>query len=245
MRRVEDLTGVAIVTGSSSGMGAAIARRLAGAGMTVAVNSRSSVEAGEAVAAEIGGVYEQADVGDEAQADALVARVVERFGRLDLLVNNAGTTVTVPQADLEGATTEIWHRILDVNVLGTWHMSTAAVAHLAASPEGHIVNITSLGGQRPIGSSIPYSVSKAAVDHLTRLLASTLGPAIRVNAVAPGFVDTPWTAGWSEMREQVTSKVPLRRAGLPEDIADAVIGLHRSTYVTGQVLAVDGGYHLR
>jgi ketoreductase RED2 len=242
---VDNLSGVAIVTGSSSGMGAAIARRLAGAGMTVVVNSRSSVEAGQAVAAEIGGAYEQADVGDEAQADALVARVVERYGRLDLLVNNAGTTVTVPQADLEGATTEIWHRILDVNVLGTWHMSTAAVPYLKASPEGHIVNITSLGGQRPLGSSIPYSVSKAAVDHLTRLLASTLGPEIRVNAIAPGFVDTPWTADWSEMREQVTSKIPLRRAGLPEDIADAVIGLHRSTYVTGQILAVDGGYHLR
>ena len=126
---MESLSGVAIVTGSSSGMGAAIARRLAGAGMTVVVNSHSSVEAGEAVAAEIGGTYEQGDVGDEASADALVARVVERHGRLDLLVNNAGTTVTVPHADLEGATTEIWRRILDVNVLGAWHMSTAAVPH--------------------------------------------------------------------------------------------------------------------
>lgn len=242
---MESLSGVAIVTGSSSGMGAAIARRLSGAGMTVVVNSHSSVDAGEAVAAEIGGAYEQADVGDEAQAHALVARALERYGRLDLLVNNAGTTVTVPHADLEGATTEIWRRILDVNVLGAWHMSTAAVPHLRASSEGHIVNITSLAGQRPIGSSIPYAVSKAAVDHLTRLLASALGPEVRVNAIAPGFVDTPWTAGWTETRDQVTSKIPLRRAGQPEDIADAVIGLHRSTYVTGQVLAVDGGYHLR
>lgn len=241
---MENLSGIAIVTGSSSGMGAAIARRLAGAGMTVVVNSHSSVEAGEAVAAEIDGVYEQGDVGDEASADALVARVVERYGQLDLLVNNAGTTVTVPHADLEGATTEVWRRILDVNVLGAWHMSTAAAPHLKATA-GHIVNITSLAGQRPIGSSIPYAVSKAAVDHLTRLLASALGPEIRVNAIAPGFVDTPWTAGWDEARERITSTIPLRRAGLPEDIADAVIGLHRSTYVTGQVLAVDGGYHLR
>lgn len=242
---MENLSGVAIVTGSSSGMGAAIARRLAGAGMTVVVNSNSSVEAGKAVAAEIGGAYEQADVSDEAQADRLVARTVDRYGRLDLLVNNAGTTVTIPQADLEAATTEIWRRILEVNILGTWHVTTAAVPHLRKSPNGHVVNVTSLGGQRPIGSSIPYSVSKAGLDHLTRLLASTLGPEIRVNAIAPGFVDTPWTAGWSEMREQVTSKIPLRRAGLPEDIAEAVIGLHRSTYVTGQILAVDGGYHLR
>lgn len=242
---MESVSGVAIVTGSSSGMGAAIARRLAGAGMTVVVNSHSSVEAGQAVAAEVGGTYEQGDVGDEASADALVARVVERHGRLDLLVNNAGTTVTVPHADLEGATTEIWRRILDVNVLGAWHMSTAAVPHLKASPAGHIVNITSLAGQRPIGSSIPYAVSKAAVDHLTRLLASALGPEVRVNAIAPGFIDTPWTAGWDEVREQVTSRIPISRAGQPEDVADAVIGLHRSTYVTGQVLAVDGGYHLR
>jgi ketoreductase RED2 len=242
---VDNLTGVAIVTGSSSGMGAAIARRLAGAGMTVVVNSNSSVETGQAVAAEIGGSYEQGDVSDEAAADALVGRVLERYDRLDLLVNNAGTTVTIPQADLEAATTEIWRRILDVNILGAWHMSTAAVPYLRASPEGHIVNITSLGGQRPIGSSIPYSVSKAGLDHLTRLLASTLGPEIRVNAIAPGFVDTPWTAGWNEMRDQIASKIPLRRAGQPEDIAEAVIGLHRSTYVTGQILAVDGGYHLR
>lgn len=242
---MESLSGIAIVTGSSSGMGAAIARRLAGAGMTVVVNSHSSVEAGEAVAAEIGGVYEQGDVGDEASADALVARVVERYGQLDLLVNNAGTTVTVPHADLEAATTDIWRRILDVNVLGAWHMSTAAVPHLKASPAGHIVNITSLAGSRPIGSSIPYAVSKAAVDHLTRLLASALGPEVRVNAIAPGFIDTPWTAGWDEVREQVTSRIPLRRAGQPDDIADAVVGLHRSTYVTGQILAVDGGYHLR
>lgn len=242
---MENLTGVAIVTGSSSGMGAAMARRLAGAGMTVVVNSNSSVEAGEAVAAEIGGAYEQADVSDEAQADRLVARTVDRFGRLDLLVNNAGTTVTIPQADLESATTDIWRRILEVNILGTWHVTTAAVPHLRSSPNGHVVNVTSLGGQRPIGSSIPYSVSKAGLDHLTRLLASTLGPEIRVNAVAPGFVDTPWTSGWSEMRDRVTSKIPLRRAGRPEDIAEAVIGLHRSTYVTGQILAVDGGYHLR
>lgn len=242
---MENLSGVAIVTGSSSGMGAAIARRLAGAGMTVVVNSHSSVEAGETVAAEVGGTYEQGDVGVETSADALVARVVERYGRLDLLVNNAGTTVTVPHADLEGATTEVWRRILDVNVMGAWHMSTAAVPHLKASPAGHIVNITSLAGQRPIGSSIPYAVSKAAVDHLTRLLASALGPEVRVNAIAPGFIDTPWTAGWDEVREQVTGSIPLRRAGQPEDIADAVVGLHRSIYVTGQILAVDGGYHLR
>lgn len=213
--------------------------------MTVVVNSSSSIAAGEAVAREIGGSYLQADIGKEDQARGLVERTVAEHGRLDLVVNNAGTTVEIPHGDLAAATTAVWRRILDVNVIGTWHVTTAAVPHLRRSDSGHVVNITSLGGQRPLGSSIPYAVSKAGLDHLTRLLASTLGPDIRVNAVAPGFVETPWTSEWDELRERVTARAPLRRTATPEDIAEAVIGLHRATYVTGQVLAVDGGLHLR
>ncbi|GAC1325526.1 MAG: SDR family oxidoreductase [Mycobacteriales bacterium] len=245
MLRMDRVEGVALVTGSSSGIGAAVARRLAAAGMTVVVNSHSAVDAGEALAAEIGGSYLQADIGDGTDARRLVERTVERHGRLDLLVNNAGTTTEVAHADLAGATDEIWRHIFEVNVLGTWHVTTAAVDHLRSAGAGHVVNVTSLGGQRPLGSSIPYAVSKAAVDHLTRLLASALGPEIRVNAVAPGFVDTPWTSAWTQLRDTVSARVPLRRPGSPEDIADAILGLHRATYVTGQVLAVDGGLHLR
>lgn len=242
---MDQLSGVAVVTGSSSGIGAAVARRLAADGMTVVVNSHTSVDAGRAVAEEIGGDYVQADVSDEEQAQQLVRETVEEHGRLDLVVNNAGTTTEVPHEDLDGATPEIWRRIFEVNVLGTWHVTHAAVPHLRASGAGHVVNVTSLGGQRPLGSSIPYSVSKAGVDHLTRLLASVLGPEVRVNAVAPGFVETPWTAAWDDLREGVAAHVPLRRTAKPDDIAEAVIGLHRAAYVTGQVLAVDGGLHLR
>ncbi len=236
---------VAVVTGSSSGIGAAIARLFAAEGALVVVNSARSVEAGEALATEVGGTYVQADVSDEVQAQALVQAAVDAHGRLDVLVNNAGTTEVIPHHDLDAVTDEVWHRILDVNVLGTWKVTRAAVPHLAASGAGSVVNITSIAGVRPRGSSIPYAVSKAALNHLTVLLASTLGPAIRVNAVAPGLIDTPWTETWDEIRAAVRETTPLRRSGLPEDVAVAALGLVRSTYTTGEVLLVDGGMHLR
>jgi ketoreductase RED2 len=108
-----------------------------------------------------------------------------------------------------------------------------------------VVNITSIAGIRPRGSSIPYAVSKAALNHLTVLLASTLGPEIRVNAVAPGLIDTPWTETWDDIRAAVKATTPLRRSGQPEDVAIATLGLVRSTYTTGEVVLVDGGMHLR
>jgi ketoreductase RED2 len=236
---------VAVVTGSSSGIGAAIARTFAAEGAVVVVNSARSVEAGEALAAEVGGTYVQADVSDEAQAQALVQAAVDAHGGLDILVNNAGTTEVIPHHDLDAVTDEVWHRILDVNVLGTWKVTRAAVPHLEASGAGCVVNITSIAGVRPRGSSIPYAVSKAALNHLTVLLASTLGPTIRVNAVAPGLIDTPWTETWDEVRAAVRETTPLRRSGQAEDVAVAALGLVRSTYTTGEVLLVDGGMHLR
>lgn len=242
---MESLDGVALVTGSTSGIGEGIARRLASEGMTVIVNSRSSHDAGMVIASEIGGSYFAADIADGDQSRQMVEKVIERYGRLDLLVNNAGMTREILHADLEAASREVWREIFEVNVFGTWDLSVCAMPHLRRSPNGHIVMITSLGGQRPLGSSIPYAISKAAEDHLTRLLASTVGPEVRVNAVAPGFVDTPWTRQWSDLREFVTEQVPLHRVASPDDIALAVVGLHRTTYATGQVLAVDGGRHLR
>lgn len=239
------LRGVALVTGSASGIGEGIARRLAAEGMTVVVNSRASAERGRQIADEIGGIYVQADIADPAAASELVGEVVSRTGQLDLLVNNAGTTEVIPHGDLEKADREVWRRIFETNVFGTWDLSVAAMAHLRRSPDGHIVMITSLGGQRPLGSSVPYSVSKAALDHMTRVLASTVGPEVRVNAVAPGFVDTPWTSTWTRMRAEVAAEVPLQRVAEPDDMAVAVAGLHRMRYATGQVVAVDGGRHLR
>ena len=238
--------GVAVVTGSSSGIGAAVARALAAEGARLVVNSRSSVEAGRALAAELGdAVYVQGDVADEGACGALVDAALERWGRLDVVVNNAGFTRVIPHHDLDAADDEVWRRIFDVNVLGTWHMTRAAVPALRQAGDGAVVNITSLAGLRPTGSSIPYAVSKAAINHLTRLLANVLGPDIRVNAVAPGLIDTPWTADWEAVRSHVTASAPLRRSGRPEDVAEACLGLIRSGYATGQVLAVDGGVGLR
>jgi ketoreductase RED2 len=242
-----DLKGrVAIVTGSSSGIGAAIAATFADMGASVVVNSASSVAEGRQVAADLpDAIYVQADVADPAHAEELVAAAVEHYGRLDIVVNNAGITEVIPHDDLEAATNEIWERILRVNVLGTWNVIRAAVPHLRATGKGIVVNITSVAGVRPVGSSIPYAVSKAALNHLTVLLANALGPEIRVLAVAPGLIDTPWTADWDSIREEVCTTAPLRRSGTPEDVADACVALIGAGYATGQVLVVDGGITLR
>ncbi|HLY81409.1 MAG TPA: SDR family oxidoreductase, partial [Acidimicrobiales bacterium] len=227
---------VALVTGSSSGIGAAIAAAIAELGASVVVNSASSVAEGRQVAAELpDAIYVQADVADSASAKRLVAAAVERYGRLDIVVNNAGTTAVIPHDDLDGATTDIWEKILRVNVVGTWNVIQAAVPHLRAAGDGIILNITSLAGVRPVGSSIPYAVSKAAVNHMTALLANALGPEIRVNAVAPGLIDTPWTADWDAIRDTVRETAPLRRSGTPKDVADACVGLIGTHYATGQV----------
>jgi ketoreductase RED2 len=184
-------------------------------------------------------------VSDEAAARSLVDAAVATYGRLDVLVNNAGTTVVIPHHDLEAATPDVWRRIFDVNVVGTWQVTVAALPHLRTSGAGCVVNVTSLAGVRQTGSSIPYAASKAALNHVTRLLANVVGPEVRVNAVAPGLVDTPWTADWDTVREVVRSSAPLQRSGQPDDIADVVLALVRSRYVTGQVVVADGGLGLR
>ncbi|HEY0168606.1 MAG TPA: glucose 1-dehydrogenase [Jatrophihabitans sp.] len=237
---------VAIVTGSSSGIGATIAARLTDAGYRVAVNSARSQEAGEAVAAKLdGAIYVRADVSQAAQARELVATTVDQLGRLDLLVNNAGITKAIPHSDLESATAEVWRSILDVNVVGTWEMITAAVPELRRSGGGSIVNISSIAGSRPAGSSIPYAVSKAAINHMTRLLAATLGPEVRVNAVAPGLIDTEWTASFTEAREWMATTAPLKRVGTTDDVATMVLALAQAEFTTGEIILVDGGTHLR
>ncbi|MGI8491297.1 MAG: SDR family NAD(P)-dependent oxidoreductase [Acidimicrobiales bacterium] len=236
---------VALVTGSSSGIGAAIAGALSAEGAHVVVNSRSSVAAGEEVARDVGGTYLQADVSDPDGARDLVARVVAESGRLDILVNNAGTTRLIPHSDLEAATAEVWAELYATNVIAPFVLTTAAAPHLREAPGGgSVVNIGSLAGVRPVGSSIPYAASKAALHHQTRLLAKVLGPGVRVNAVAPGLVDTPWTADWSELRAGVEAVSPMRRSGRPEDVAHLVLAQVTSSYLTGQVWVIDGGMSL-
>jgi ketoreductase RED2 len=239
---------VALVTGSSSGIGAQVVRRLAAGGHRVVVNSVRSVDEGQALAAELGADvahYVQGDVAVLEDAQRLVAGTVGHFGRLDVLVNNAGTTVRIPHHDLETATPEVFRRLFDVNVVGAWQVTVAAVPHLRETGAGCIVNVASLAGVRPTGSSVPYAVSKAALNHLTVLLANTLGPQIRVNAVAPGLIDTPWTADWDDVRGAVNAMAPLQRSGLPDDVAEVVMSFVRSAYVTGQIWVVDGGLSLR
>lgn len=237
---------VVLVTGSSSGIGAATARRFAAAGATVVVNSARSVEAGEALAAELPSAsYVRADVADPAQAEALIATTVARHGRLDVLVNNAGTTQVIPHHDLDAVTDEVFRRIIDVNLFGTWQLTKLALPHLRATGDGAVVNVTSIAGVRPTGSSIPYAVSKAALNHLTVLLANVTGPEVRVNAVAPGLVRTPWTQDWGPLHDLMETRAPLGRSAEPEDIAEVIVDVAGAAYLTGQVIVVDGGLTLR
>jgi ketoreductase RED2 len=237
---------VVLVTGSSSGIGEACARAFAHEGARVVINSSSSVEAGEAVAASLPGAsYLQADVSSEDDCRSLVEQVIDGQGRLDVLINNAGTTKVIPHHDLDAVTDEVFRRILDVNVLGTWNLTRLAMPHLKASGHGAVVNITSVAGVRPTGSSIPYAVSKAALNHMTSLVANVVGPDVRVNAVAPGLVRTPWTAEWGPLHDAMQTRTPLGRSAEPDDIAEVVVDVAAARYLTGQVVVVDGGMSLR
>jgi ketoreductase RED2 len=237
---------VVLVTGSSSGIGEATARRFADDGASVVVNSSTSVEAGEAVAADLpDAAYVRADISDLADAERLVAATIERFGRLDVLVNNAGTTQVIPHHDLETATDDVFRHLFDVNVVGAYHLTRLALPHLKATGDGAVVNVSSVAGVRPTGSSIPYAVSKAALNHLTVLLANVVGPEVRVNAVAPGLVRTPWTADWGPLHDAMRKAAPLARSGEPEDIATVIADVADARYLTGQVVVVDGGLSLR
>jgi ketoreductase RED2 len=234
---------VAIVTGSSSGIGEATANRLAAMGAHVVVNSASSIAAGEAVVAALPGsghLYVQADISDQAQGQRLLDTTLEQFGRLDILVNNAGWTTVVPHTDLDALTDEIFKKTFDVNVFGTWWLTKAALPHLRQSPDGNVVNITSIAGIRPVGSSMAYAMTKAALNHMTLLLAKSYGP-VRVNAVAPGLVATPWTADWDTLHALIAATAPTHRSSTPDDCAEAVVALIRNRQMTGHILVVDGG----
>jgi ketoreductase RED2 len=235
---------VALVTGSSSGIGEATARAFAELGASVVVNSRSNVAAGEALANELpNAVHVQADVSKESDIAKLLDAAHGAFGRLDVLVNNAGTTEVIAHQDLKAADLAVWRRIFEVNVFGTWAMSVAAMESLAEH-DGAIVNVTSIAGLRPTGSSIPYAASKAALNHMTLLLAKVVGPQVRVNAVAPGLIDTPWTEDWDVVREFFRAIAPMKRSGTPQDVADVIVDLSLASWMTGQVVAIDGGFTL-
>jgi ketoreductase RED2 len=236
---------VAIVTGSSSGMGEAIAHRFADEGAGVVVNSSRSVSLGEAVAASLpDAVYVQADISRESEAKRLVSVALDRWGRIDVVVNNAGLGSLHPHSDLDGLTDDIWQQTMGVNLMGPWYLIRAAAPALRADGGGAVVNVTSLAGTVPTEdlSSIPYHLSKSALNHLTILLANALGPEVRVNALAPGGIETPiWRENRDLLRRSVSSNTILARPGQPDDIADVCLFLARPGYVTGQLLTVDGG----
>ena len=236
---------VALVTGSTSGIGLAVAQRLSDEGFFVILHSRSSAEEGRALAAQMPhAAYLQADLSDEAARKALIAEVAGLTGRLDVLVNNAGISAVIPHSDLAAATPEIWRALYEVNVIAPFALITEAEGLLRASGSGCVVNISSHAGVRPKGASIPYAATKAALNHVTRLLALSLAPEIRVNAVAPGLVDTPMTQNWTEAQELWRTRAPMARAARPQDIAQAVMMLISSSYLTGEVLLSDGGLNL-
>lgn len=233
---------VAIITGSSSGIGRAIAERLASDGYGIVINSVTSVEAGEELAASLpDAMYHQADVSDEAEAQGLIEACIARYGRLDVLINNAGQTSRIPHHDLDAVDAELFRHVLNVNVVGTWNVTRAAAPHLKETKAGQVVNVSSVAGLRPTGSSVPYAASKAAINHLTKLLAKVLGPEIRVNGLAPGLIDTPWTSTWDDAKERVSRTAPMRRVGRPEDVAATCALLLQATHVTGVTIPVDGG----
>jgi 3-oxoacyl-[acyl-carrier protein] reductase len=237
---------VALVTGSATGIGRATAVRLAREGLAVAVNySRSQKEAEETLALvqSHGGpaLLCQANVADAAAVRAMVDRCVIELGGLDVLVNNAGTTHFIDHTDLDALTDEVWDDILGVNLKGTFYCCRAALPALQER-SGSIVNVTSVAGLQGHGSSIPYAASKAALNCMTKSLARAFAPQVRVNAVAPGPVLTRWLAQHMEQVERSLLATPMRRAAMPEDIADAIAFLAvGSSLVTGQVLVVDGG----
>ncbi len=244
---------VAIVTGAGTGVGRATALALARRGCSVLVNYSRSQQAAEETAGEAEGLGARAlphrcDVADDAACRAMVEAAVREFGRLDVLVNNAGTTQFIPHDQLEKVTVEDWEKILAVNLRGPFQCARAARPALAKQGGGEIVNVSSVAGIAGTGSSIPYCASKAALNIVTVTLARVMGPEnIRVNAVAPGFIDGSWLReglgpAFDTIKQAIETRSPLGRVSKPEDVAAAILALIEGPdLVTGHVLPVEAG----
>ncbi len=247
---------VAIVTGASSGIGAATARMLAERGLHVIVNYAGNAGGAEEVvaacrAAGAGAEAIQGDVADDAACRAIAVAATERWGRIDVLVNNAGTTVSADARDLDALSADDFRRLYDVNVIGAYQMTRAALPALRASGQGSVIMTSSIAGITGLGSSIAYAASKGALNTMTLSLARSLAPEVRVNAVCPGFVDSAW---WSrrhdeatidKMRARSASSALLRRTAPPEEVAEAVVLFAiGSPSITGQLLVIDNGMTL-
>ncbi len=248
---------VAIVTGSASGIGAAAAKMLAARSVHVVINYSKSQKEAEAVAAECSAkgvetLLQQADVSDDAACRRMVEAAVKKWGRIDYLVNNAGTTKFMPHANLEGLTAADFQRVFGVNVVGAFQMSRAVAPHMKRLGHGAIVNVSATASFTAGGSSIAYGTSKSALNTLTLSLARVLGPEVRVNAVCPGFVTTRWmqqglgAEGYAARMKSSISDSPLKSTCNPEDVAEPIVWLlENAGQVTGEILRIDSGVHLR
>lgn len=240
---------VALITGSTSGIGKAIALQLANDGFTIVFHSKSSVTEGESLASAVpNATYIQVDLSDQTQTKRLVSDVLSHYGRLDVLVNNAGINTMIPHDSLKQASPEVWRDLYEVNVIAPWTLIAEAEQALRKSSTEEcpscIINISSHAGVRPKGASIPYAASKSALNHMTQLLALSLSPEIRVNAIAPGIVDTPMTESWVEAHKLWKEKSPMKRGAKPSEIAHTASMLISSSYLTGEIILSDGGLNL-
>jgi NAD(P)-dependent dehydrogenase (short-subunit alcohol dehydrogenase family) len=251
----------AVVTGSASGLGAATAAILAKGGARIVINYSSSQKEAEQTAdlcRSAGGdvVVVQGDVSRDEDCRKIAAAAAA-WGRLDVLVNNAGTTKHVPHENLDGLSSEDFQRLFGVNTIGPFQMvrATRALLEAGAKASGRassVVNVSSVAGISGIGSSVAYAASKGALNTMTLSLARALAPLIRVNAVCPGYIDTPWftkgrgVEGAAKVRDAVVAKVPLKRASTAEDVAGLVcfLATSQSGNMTGEVVRMDAGLHL-
>jgi 3-oxoacyl-[acyl-carrier protein] reductase len=233
---------VALITGGTSGIGEAAAKELARRGWQVAAMARSKAHP------EIFTV--QGDIAQDADCRRAAKQVLDKWGRIDALVNNAGTTKVVPHADLEGLSAEDFERVFRINVVGPFQMARACAAALKES-RGTIVNVSSVASLLGTGSSVAYAASKAALDTMSFSLARSFAPEVRVNVVAPGHTRTPWheaargAAGAAEIEKRYSAVAPLKTAVDAEDVADAIVWLiEGARRVTGEIIYVDGGMHV-
>jgi len=238
---------VGLITGGGTGLGREIARQLAGEGMRLAIAYSRSRDEAEQTVAEIsasGGQAAafQADLRQTAEAERLVREVADSFGRLDLLIHNAATTRLIPFADLEAVDERIWDELFALNTRAAFFLARAAAPLLRQSGGGQILTTSSIGGLTAAGSSLPYSVSKAALIHLTKCLAVALAPDIRVNSVAPGLLLTRWVAGYPEERlEALNARALLKKSADLADVAAVFVMLAKNASITGEVIVVDAG----
>jgi 3-oxoacyl-[acyl-carrier protein] reductase len=243
---------IAIITGSASGIGAATALQLSAKGWGVVINYSKSADKAKEVAAKCkDAILVQADTGEDADCRKLAQAALDKWGRIDALVNNAGTTKFVKHTDLDGLQAEDFLRIYRVNVVGPFQMARACAPELKKA-KGAVVNVSSVASQLGTGSSIAYGASKSALNAMTYSLARVLGPEVRVNAVCPGYVDTPWQhnalgmAGANKAAEHYSAMVPLKDYARPEEVAETIVWLiEGARQITGEAIFVDGGLHIQ